>query len=160
MNKPADQLISLLQRQYDSARLMLRILDQEHAAISGNRLQDMEQLLAAKQQSIADLESLSEAFLVLVLGPSRAKGNVVAETLRHYDPMGTRGLESLWREVELLLTQCRDKNNINGKIIALGQRRIQQALSILRGDELNAESCYGATGSRAAIGASRTIGKV
>jgi flagellar biosynthesis/type III secretory pathway chaperone len=161
MNNPAKQLRSLLQRQYDGARHMLRILDQEHAAISGNRLQDMEQLLAAKQQSIAELESLSQEFLALALAPSSpAKGNAMAETLRQRDPTGTWGLESLWREVELLLTQCRVKNNVNGKVIALGHRRIQQALSILRGGELNAESCYGATGSRAAIGVSRTIGKV
>lgn len=160
MTNSPQQLRGLLEQQRDASRKLLQILIQEHAILSGNDLQELETILAAKQQHMAQLEALSQEYLELTrrLSPDHKGG--IAASLRHCDPQGAWGLESLWRDVEDLLSQCRDKNNTNGKIIALSHRHIQQALAILRNGEPGGEPCYNPTGNRPSVANSRTLGKV
>jgi flagella synthesis protein FlgN len=160
MKTSPQQLRSLLHEQRDYAHQLSQILAQEHEAISGNNLQDLETILAAKQQCMAQLESGSQDFLRLVHGQSPSNKLDMTATLRHYDPQGAMGLVSLWQQVEKLLSQCQRNNSINGKIINLNQRHIQQALTILRNGELGSESCYSPTGARPSVTSSRTLGKV
>ena len=160
MTNSSQHFHGLLQQQRDTAFELSRTLVQEHEAISGNKLQELETILAAKQELMARFEIASQEFLSLIQGQSSGeKANIVA-VLRQHDPQGTSGLVSLWRQVEKLLTQCRHSNSVNGKIINLNQRHIQQALSILRNGEPGTESCYSPTGSRPSVNASRTLGKV
>ena len=160
MTNPPQQLRALLEQQRDTSRKLLQILAQEHAALSGNDLQELETILAAKQQYLAQLETLSQEYLELMRRHSSPHKDGIAASLRHCDPQGTWGLEPLWRQVEGLLTRCRDENNTNGKIIALSHHQVQQALAILRNGEVGSESCYSSTGNRPAAASSRTLGKV
>jgi hypothetical protein len=54
--------------------------------------------------------------------------NGTALFLRHPDPQGTWGSESLGQQVENCLFQCRQQNSANGKIISISHRQTQQAL--------------------------------
>ena len=105
------RLHALLQRQHDAAQRLLRLLTEEHAAITGNNLQDMESILAAKQQSLMELETTS-------LECAQVANNKTAliRIIRQSDPHGSLGLESIWRRIETLLRQCQGKNSVNGKI--------------------------------------------
>lgn len=160
MTSSSQKLRGLLEQQRDISRKLMQILAQEHATLSGNDLQGLETILAVKQQHMEQLEALSQEFMELTLRHSPPHKDGMIASLRHCDPQGTWGLEILWREVEGLLTQCRDKNNTNGKIIALSHRQVQQALAILRNGELAGDSCYSPTGNRPAAASSRTLGKV
>jgi flagella synthesis protein FlgN len=160
MTTSPQQLRSLLHEQRDIAHQLSQILAQEHEAISGNNLQDLETILAAKQQCMALLEAGSQEFLRLVHRQSPSHKIDMTAALHDYDPQGMMDLVSLWRQVEKLLSQCRRSNSVNGKIINLNQRHIQQALTILRNGELGSESCYSPTGARPSVTSSRTLGKV
>jgi len=160
MTNSPQRLRALLDQQRDVSRELLQILAREHAALSGNDLQGLETILAVKQQNMDQLEALSRQFMELTRRHSPPHKDGMIASLRHCDPQGTWGLETLWRELEGLLTQCRDKNNTNGKIIALSHRQVQQALAILRNGELAGDSCYSPTGNRPAAASSRTLGKV
>jgi flagellar biosynthesis/type III secretory pathway chaperone len=149
------RLHALLQRQHDTARRLLELLDREQAALSGNRLQDLEMILAAKQQYLAELEADSRE--CLAAAPDKP---ALIRMLHGADPQGTLGLERQWRQLETLLRQCQDQNSVNGKVIHLGQRRTRQALSILRSGEPGTAACYTPTGTAGTGGASRTLGKV
>lgn len=148
------RLHTLLQRQHHTARRLLELLDREQAAISGNLPQEMETILAAKQQYLAELEADSREYLAAA--PDRT---ALITLLRRADPQGRLGLETLWRQLETLLRQCQDQNSANGKIIHLGERRLRQALSILRGGEAGGEGCYTPTGTAGTYGPPRTLGK-
>lgn len=151
------RLHELLQRQHDIARRLLELLDQEQAALSGNRLQDLEQIVAAKQQYLADLDAAAREYLLAA--PDKA---ALIRMLRGADPRGDLALELRWRQLETLLRQCQDQNSVNGKIIHLGQRRTRQALAILCSGDAGASAGagYTPTGTATATAASRTLGKV
>ncbi len=150
----------LLQQQFDTVCQLSQTLAQEHAAISGNKLEDMEAILADKQRHVWQLDTLSQEFLDLMRSQTSDNKIDITAVLRHYDPQGSMGLVSLWQQVEKILSQCRHSNSVNGKIINLNQRQVQQALSILRNGEFGAGHCYSPTGARQDISASRTLGKV
>ena len=150
MTTSPQRLRDILQQQRDTAQRLSQILAREHEAISGNKLQELETILAAKQQCMAELEAASQEFIALAQGQSPDRKTDMTATLRRIDPQGTVGLVVLWRQVEKLLSQCRHSNTVNGKIININQRHIQQALSILRSGELGTESCYSPTGAHPA----------
>lgn len=160
MTQAPQQLHDLLQRQRDTARQLWQILDREHTALTGNDLQGLETILAAKQECMARLEAASREYLALSRRQSPSPEAGIDATLRHNDPQDRWGLAALWRQLEELITQCRDKNSANGKIIALNHRHVQQALTILRSGEPGSEPCYDPGGGRPSGAGSRTLGKV
>jgi len=158
---PSPQKIrTLLQQQYDAARKLIELLTQEHVALSGNDLQGLETIIAAKQECMARLEEFSHKYSARAHPQSAAPKGGITAWLQQCDPQGTWGLEPLWQQVEQLISQCRHKNGVNGKIITINHRRIQQALAILRQGEPGSEPCYSPTGSRPSSSSSRILGKV
>ena len=159
MSVTPQQFHSLLQQQRYTSHKLLEILDQEHTALSGNDLQGIETILAAKERCMSQLERLSREFLEMTPHFPGQK-NAMAAYLRSIDPQGAWGLEPLWQQIEKLLSQCRQKNNINGKIISLCRRHVQQALSILLQGGQGSEACYSPTGVSQSAASSRILGKV
>ena len=147
-------------QQRDIAHSLGQLLTQEHTAISGKNLQGIESTLAAKQQLMEGLEAFSRELLARISQYSPDKKVGVVVFLRRLDPQGTWGLESLWQQINELLSQCRQKNSTNGKIISLNHRHIQQALEILRGEVQNPQACYSSTGTHQAPVSSRILGKI
>jgi len=155
MNISAERMRTLLQAQCETASRLSKLLEQEKAALIGNNLQEMETIFAAKQQYMADIESISQQYL-----SSLPNKSALIAALHRLDPQGKHRLEPLWQQAEKLLKQCRERNLVNGKIINLSQHRIQLALSILRGSESGAGLCYNPKGDRPAVVTPRTLGKV
>jgi flagellar biosynthesis/type III secretory pathway chaperone len=151
----------ILQEQCDIAHKLLQTLTQEFAALSGNDLPSLETTLAAKQQFMNQLERLSQDFLATARLHPTGKKDDIAICLQHKDPQGAWGLVPLWRQLDSLLSQCRNKNNTNGKIISLNYRHAQQALEILRhGVQGSQQACYSPTGASQSPVTSRILGKV
>ena len=155
-----NEIRDILVQQRDITHSLDRLLDQEFAALSGNNLQDIEAILAAKQQLMERLEQLSRELLASTSQYSLGTKGDVAVFLRHLDPHETWGLDSLWQRIYELLSQCHQKNSTNGKIISLNHRHIQQALEILRGEGQNPQACYSSTGTHQASVSSRILGKI
>ena len=154
------EIRSILQQQSDIADKLLGILTREFTALGGKDLQGFETILAAKQQSMEQLEELSRDILAMTRQHTTGKKDDIAKFLRHVDPQGTWGLEALWEQVDTLLHQCRQKNSTNGKIISLNHRHIQQALEILRHGGQASQACYGPTGAGQSAVSSRILGRV
>jgi flagella synthesis protein FlgN len=151
---------NILLQEHDTARKLLEILTQEHTALIGNDLQGLETILAAKQQCMTRLEKISRDFLAFMHEDTTVARAGITAFLRQRDPQGTLKLVSLWQQVEKLLSHCRQKNSVNGKIISLNHRHIQGALSILRHGGQGLEPCYSPTGASQATVSSRILGKV
>jgi len=151
---------NILQQQCDIGHELLQTLTQEFAALSGNDLQGLETSIAAKQHLVEKLEELSQNIVTMASQYSTSPKESMAIFFKRKDPHGAWGLEDLWCQVEILLSQCRQKNATNGKIISLNHRHIQQALEILRHGDRGSQSCYGPTGTGQAPAPSRILGKV
>jgi len=151
---------NMLQQQCDIGHKLLEALTQEFAALSGNDLQGLETSIAAKQRLMDKLEELSHDIVAMVSQYPTTPKESMAIFLKRKDPQGAWGLEALWGQVEKLLSQCRQKNATNGKIISLNHRHIQQALEILRHGDQGSQTCYGPTGTGQAPAPSRILGKV
>lgn len=160
MTVSPQQLHSILQQQQDAAQKLLKILAREHDCLSSRDFQSIETILAEKQQCMASIESLGQALLGSLRRLSAAPKPKIGALLKQVDPQGALKLAPLWHQVEELLAQCRKNNSTNGKIIALSQRQVQNALSILRHGEAVAAPCYTPTGAQTAGRSSRTLGKV
>ena len=154
------EIRDILEQQREIAQGLLQLLIQEFAALSGNDLQAIETTLAAKQVLMEQLDKLSREFLEVAGRHSPGNKDGVTFFLRHEDPQGTWGLAPLWQQIDKLLSQCRQKNSTNGKIISLNHRRIQQALEILRYGGQGSETCYSSSGACQSSASSRILGKV
>jgi flagellar biosynthesis/type III secretory pathway chaperone len=66
---------------------------------------------------------------------------------------------SMWRRLQGLATACREANEINGSIVALGRSRVQRALDVLRGGA-RAMTTYGKAGEAKPSRAAQFIEKV
>ena len=156
----SQDVCSIFQQQCDIANQLLQALTQEFIALSGNDLQGLETSIAAKQHLMNKLEELSHNIVAMASQYSTTPKEGMAIFLKRKDPQGTWGLEGLWCQVEKLLSQCRQKNATNGKIISLNHRHIQQALEILRHGDQGSQACYSPTGAGQAPAPSRILGKV
>ena len=160
MNITPPEIQAILLHQRDIARSLLEVLTQEYTALSGNDLQGIETNLAAKQRLVEQLEELS--LTVLSAASPNSPGNQagIVRFLKQKDPQGIWDLEKLWQQLDKLLSQCRLKNNTNGKIISLNHRHVQQALEILRSGGQGSQTCYTSTGTSQSPISSRSLGKV
>jgi flagellar biosynthesis/type III secretory pathway chaperone len=154
------EIRGILQKQRDISQNLLQVLDEEYVFLCGKDTQGLETTLAAKRQSLTQIEELSQNFLAAVHRHSKDKKEAVTAFLQHLDPQGAWDLESLWREVETLLSLCRQKNCTNGKVISLNQRHFHQALEILRQGGQDAPPCYSPSGAGQSPVSSRILGKV
>jgi len=157
---PPHNIRNILLQEHDTACKLLEILTQEHTALIGNDLQGLETILTAKQQRMTRLENISRDFLAFMREDTTVTMAGITDFLRQRDPQGTLELVSLWQQVKKLLSQCRQKNSVNGKIISLNHRHIQGALSILRHGEQSLGPCYSPSGASQTTVSSRILGKV
>ena len=157
---PPQEIHSILEQQHEIAQKLLRLLAAEFIALSGNDLQGIETNVAAKQHLIEQLEDLTGMLLMTKSQYASANNGSIERFLRDHDPHGLWGLVPLWLQIDALLSQCRQKNSTNGKIISLNHRHIQQALEILRHGGQDPQACYSSTGNRQSTASSRILGKV
>ncbi len=140
----------------DTAEL-LATLQEEFNALSKADAAMIEHVVSRKRELIASLEkeSARRAAMLRAAGCGEdATG--MQEWLRRSDNSADRQLERLWQEFTALLLRCQQQNQINGRVIDLGRRRVHDALCILRGTEPD-PGIYDLRGSTQAAVASRPL---
>ena len=134
-----------LQEELKTGRELLQVIEQEHEFLIQGDPEEIEAASNQKRQRVQQLQrQVSERDQFLA---------------QHSFPAGKEGMESLlqqtppdsparryWQELQLLATMLQKQNEINGGILALGQRHIRQALEILTG-QMGASLTYGPEGN-------------
>ncbi len=128
----------ITQREFDAARQLLRVLEQEHAALCGNDLPALDAATQSKHECLAHLESLTQ---------------------HHQSGDNPTLTSNTHPEFIHLIERCRQQNILNGKLIALRRGHTERALHILRGVS-EEENCYNPTGRTPGAAATRILGKV
>lgn len=142
------------------ASVLHDVLQQEQTALLGKSVSAIGSALASKQQPMADLEKTSqqrEAYLRKNNYPANHAGMLAC--IHDHDPQGQHQLNALWQHLNTLGTQCLQKNQLNGSIIATRRLSVQTALNILRGSEPVHLACYTPTGQGHTKADSHSLGQ-
>ena len=111
---------------------LLDLLQEEDHALRRTDADDIDRISAAKQTLIREIESHQRAldrFLAASNLPAGPPGmQAYLETLPDDAPE-----RAAWKEIQALAGQCRDRNEVNGGVLALSRQHVQQALQILKG---------------------------
>lgn len=126
---------AVLERSIESARHLLALLEQERAALEHGDTAALEACVAEKNRLLDELERLGRAAPLTGAAAPGARQNL-----------------------RRLLERCVERNRINGRIIELGRRRMQQALALLRGQAAGSE-LYGPGGTASVSAGARPLAK-
>jgi flagellar biosynthesis/type III secretory pathway chaperone len=112
------RLEDLLDREIDAARSLAATLAAERTALTGDSPQTVERLAAEKTQILGTIEQLEAERRALWAAPNLGLAATIAER---------------WRDLMELMAGCRTANEVNGHIIHVRQRQVQQLIDIVRG---------------------------
>jgi len=138
MKELSRQAEGIVNEQIEVANKLIEIIDREHAALRENQYPVVESLAENKATEVLHLEQLDmKKRNVFALIDS----NVVKNQQNPH-------LVLLEGQLDTLITQCQQKNQINGAIIAVSHQFAQRAMAILRGQKPleQAELLYGRNG--------------
>lgn len=139
-------LMNVLDQQVEAAQLLLGVLREERAALTGSDPDALTSIVRSKDAARSQLELLEQErrrlSMALGLGVDRRDFEAAC---------GDRSPAALatqpkWQALAGLLAQCRDLNQTNGMTVSALRRRVLQASSLLRGESMPA-AIYGPGGS-------------
>lgn len=146
------QLQELLTATQECSQRLLDVLQQEDRALRRTDTDSIDQITAAKQALILEMESHQRAQDRFLAAHNLPPGPLGIQ--RHLETLPADAPEqSAWKSLKALITQCRNRNEINGGILALSRQHVQQSLDILKGSP-ETGPIYGRNGE--ALSATRT----
>lgn len=130
----AAQFNRLFNDQRQAAQGLLDLLLQEYGLLNGNDAAGLEPVSELKQQALTALGALTLELdtLLQTLGCTADRAGIDA-CLRQTDADGRHDLAVRWHALTQLLQQCQRQNTINGIVIELRHRSVQQVLGALTG---------------------------
>jgi flagella synthesis protein FlgN len=139
----AGKLAELLDQQVAALEAVLDVLTREQTALQLRDAAVLESLTAQKQERLATAAALE--LRRRELAPTPAAMDHLAES---------PGIAARWAQLLDLTRACRDHNEANGRIIRRQQRRVESALTLLRGRG-DQPKLYGPDGESRGKGPSR-----
>ncbi len=136
-------LSAQIDAELDLARTMLDLLQHEHAVLTNGAPDAIKSISKQKLEHMQLMEQnigRRNQFLRSCRLTTDEQGIEQAVAM-----MGDRELSANWEELKTIAKQLKTQNDLNGGIIALGQRRVKQALDILSGKE-NLTGTYSQSG--------------
>ncbi len=149
--------LGILGRELEQTRVLHELLQQEFQLLKSNPGKELEDLLAQKSAQLKQVEQCVSAhhrFLQQQGLPSDRQGT------EHYIGQcpDNAGLSRAWQQQQELLQACSKQNEINGGAVALNQRQVNQALTLLLGLG-DSQKTYGRSGESRPARPSKSLGK-
>lgn len=148
-------LLEILQREIENGTQLLHVLHREHAALTSNAPDILEQAAQDKLHCLKQVEA-SAAALAEALRTAGVAARAAADYLRAHPD--TR-LGVCWQQGQRILVECRRQNQINGSVIELSRRNTLRALALLRGQSPE-QPIYSASGETFAPPPSQSLATV
>lgn len=129
-----EALASLIANELEMAKTMLELLKSEHTALKS---ENPDSIKATSQQKLKHMQLMEQSigqrnrFLqqLQLSADEQGVAEAVAAASQHSQ------LNANWNNLKEIAKELQKQNEINGGIIAIGQRRVKQALDILSGKE-------------------------
>ncbi|MBL1294205.1 MAG: flagellar protein FlgN [Thiotrichales bacterium] len=133
--------LNQLSEEIKLTKTMVSVLEQECNALANSDATKINETSQQKRMLLTELETCARKRLQLVtdMGYRRELGSV-GRFLSQKDP--SQALLQSWDSLNRQLQLCNDKNQINGRIISLSQRKTEMALNVLRGQLPQSNSAY------------------
>lgn len=152
-----ETLEQILEQELACTEALLQSLETERAALVSR---DLERLSDTTHDKLAQTEALEalerqRAQLLQSLGFDNSHSGI-RRCIEHR-PDRDR-LQTLWQQVLDNIRACRTGNLTNGGILELGRQHVEQALSVLRGENAS-PTLYGQKGNTAPRLGQRELGK-
>lgn len=156
----ANAVQQLLEQDITTATALLSLLQEEHEVLQqrdhvrlGSLINDKQALMAVLEQN-AKQRSVWVRFLV-----ERTQLSNEACWERLLNELDSAQLPPLWHQVQTVIAECKTHNELNGKMIARGQKTLKQLTGLMRGQSVEAPSLYTASGSTQTAAHSHTVVK-
>lgn len=147
----------MLEQDTHAACELLKLLNQESDVLKQRDHEALQVLINEKSDHIALLEAHAaerNALLKSLELPADSQGWLA---FLQADPQ-LAPLKSGYDSLNITLTQCRERNEINGKLIGRSQQTLRKLLDLVKGQSPNAD-LYTATGTTSQSGLSNTVAK-
>ncbi len=131
----------LLDEQNLALQALLESLVQEHDALFGRDVATLEHATQHKQAGLASVGKLERQRKALA--PDPASMEIYAQDSE---------VAARWECVLELSRQCREQNDLNGRMIRQQQRRVESTLELLRGKPVGDDAVYGPDGGKRQAG--------
>lgn len=137
------ELATIVQESCECAKALLNVLEQEHEALCSGDVAGIDRCGQTKTDCVSKIESLSleriEMCRVLA---------VVDTSIDDFLSVHNKDVrpEHSWQSLLVCLQQCREANELNGRVAFLRRRHVERALQVLRGGEHNGPGLYGPNG--------------
>lgn len=141
MNESSLNLAEVIDSQIVCAESLIAILDDEHAALSGRSIEDLEAACASKAAAASKLQRLGDRLQILA-GPRRSGAEFEAWLLRH---PGGDSLVNAWRKLSGIARRLADANRSNGALLEVREQQVCSALVAMAPEP---PSVYGRSGLR------------
>ena len=141
----------LISGDINACKALLALLEKEQAQLKERDIEALSQIIEEKAPLLSQLEQSAE------VRSAWARSQNVQDVAQAWQSLLTQldseKLTEDWRRLKVLLQQCKEKNEVNGKMLIRNQKVFARLLDILRGQN-TANDLYNATG--AASGGVRT----
>jgi flagellar biosynthesis protein FlgN len=139
------QFEQILLAEEQQAGTLAALLEQEQESLARREVDSLVQLVAEKEKQLVELDRLAaeRASLLQQAGYSPDRDGFLA--LLNADQSSR--LSNLWSNVETLLKRCRYQNEVNGKMLDIGQIQTRQLLALLLGRENGGNELYDQNGN-------------
>ena len=140
------RIASSLAEQQQTSAALLEVLSREYETLSSTHPENLEAIVRQKQELLARLGELDQALRATITAAGFGEDSKGLEAfLRAADTSGR--LQQQWRKVADTLRECETQNQVNGGLLELSQRQVEQALTLLRGQPQEG-TLYSADGHR------------
>lgn len=147
-------LLQLVTEDIDSAQQLLELINAEYQALGQRDLQRLQEILANKLPLLSLLDQHSAARSKLLREQQLSADRAGLQAMAARSPEGET-LLARSDELNQLLSNCRDANQRNGRVIRANQASLTSVLGILRGGET--PGLYDSRGGAARIGQQRPL---
>ena len=144
-------LRAILQAEFAALSELERLLILEFSALKARHLEELENLIAAKQSCVEQCTRHFQERCAHLVSHGFEIGHAGTDSYIDSTPAGRRlALRSLWGDLRELGARTRYRNEINGAIMAASRSHTERALAVLQGRDAHV-SLYG-QGAQSTIG--------
>jgi flagella synthesis protein FlgN len=147
-----DSLEILLKQECRALAQLLGTLNEEHQALLRHDMTALDRASNKKQQQVIHLENLARDRDFALRQHGLAAGHEGIEHSLRQQPRSIA--QASWKELQTLLTRCRQQNLVNGGMVEISQRHVKRTLSLLHGQSPEPQT-YGPSGATGAAACSQ-----
>lgn len=141
-----ETLDQLLRKDEANLDRLAEVLEQEHQALAGNEMGQLEQATSEKNELLDALRDRAKQKIRVLarMGYRPDSGQAISAFLREQAGAQSTLMER-WEGAQKRLNECQYRNEVNGRILGHLQRRLSRISDIIRGAGQQ-QSLYGSTG--------------